>query len=136
MSPARIYFCAALLLVENGYRFTSASLSNLTIVQSTTKSENITATVQLQNPRTLQQLYTQPVGGQSPSLGTALQLLPGQPVINTTSAEIPTTNLPAVSHFDIGSFVGGILLALVLVTVFYFGRRLYASSRGRQYRTM
>ncbi|XP_038673718.1 porimin isoform X2 [Scyliorhinus canicula] len=55
---------------------------------------------------------------------------------NNTSADITTAALPIVSHFDIGSFVGGIALALGAIAVFYFGRRVCITRSGTQYRTM
>ncbi|XP_038673719.1 porimin isoform X3 [Scyliorhinus canicula] len=55
---------------------------------------------------------------------------------NNTSADITTAALPIVSHFDIGSFVGGIALALGAIAVFYFGRRVCITRSGTQYRTI
>ncbi|GCB68302.1 uncharacterized protein [Scyliorhinus torazame] len=55
---------------------------------------------------------------------------------NNTSADITTAGLPIVSHFDVGSFVGGIALALGAIAVFYFGRRVCITRSGTQYRTI
>ncbi|KAK2517353.1 hypothetical protein Q9233_013209 [Columba guinea] len=40
------------------------------------------------------------------------------------------------SRFDLGSFVGGIVLTLGLLVILYFGCKTYHSRRGIQYRTM
>lgn len=40
------------------------------------------------------------------------------------------------SRFDVGSFVGGILLTLGVLVILYIGCKTYHSRRGIQYRTM
>ncbi|NXO71521.1 PORIM protein, partial [Phainopepla nitens] len=40
------------------------------------------------------------------------------------------------SRFDVGSFVGGILLTLGALVILYIGCKTYHSRRGIQYRTM
>uniref|UniRef100_A0A8C8VR40 Porimin n=1 Tax=Pelusios castaneus TaxID=367368 RepID=A0A8C8VR40_9SAUR len=65
----------------------------------------------------------------------------------TTSKTIsPSTSLTATpksagalvktSSFDVGSFVGGIVLTLGLLALLYIGCKTYHSRRGVQYRTM
>ncbi|NXF80239.1 PORIM protein, partial [Sclerurus mexicanus] len=40
------------------------------------------------------------------------------------------------SRFDVGSFVGGILLTLGVLVILYIGCKTYQSRRGIQYRTI
>ncbi|NXW75968.1 PORIM protein, partial [Hirundo rustica] len=40
------------------------------------------------------------------------------------------------SRFDVGSFVGGIVLTLGILVILYIGCKTYHSRRGIQYRTM
>ncbi|NWX35075.1 PORIM protein, partial [Notiomystis cincta] len=40
------------------------------------------------------------------------------------------------SRFDVGSFVGGIMLTLGVLVILYVGCKTYHSRRGIQYRTM
>ncbi|NWZ10191.1 PORIM protein, partial [Agelaius phoeniceus] len=40
------------------------------------------------------------------------------------------------SRFDVGSFVGGIVLTLGVLVILYIGCKAYHSRRGIQYRTM
>ncbi|NWW77161.1 PORIM protein, partial [Climacteris rufus] len=40
------------------------------------------------------------------------------------------------SRFDVGSFVGGIVLTLGVLVILYIGCKTYHSRRGIQYRTM
>uniref|UniRef100_A0A8B9FPF7 Uncharacterized protein n=1 Tax=Amazona collaria TaxID=241587 RepID=A0A8B9FPF7_9PSIT len=40
------------------------------------------------------------------------------------------------SRFDVGSFVGGILLTLGVLVILYIGCKTYHSRRGIQYRTI
>ncbi|NXT11601.1 PORIM protein, partial [Prunella fulvescens] len=63
-----------------------------------------------------------------------------------TTSKTPSTSVTATSkseaavvktsRFDVGSFVGGIVLTLGVLIILYVGCRTYHSRRGIQYRTM
>ncbi|NWT73273.1 PORIM protein, partial [Prunella himalayana] len=63
-----------------------------------------------------------------------------------TTSKTPSTSVTATSkseaavvktsRFDVGSFVGGIVLTLGVLVILYVGCRTYHSRRGIQYRTM
>ncbi|XP_067841568.1 porimin isoform X3 [Heptranchias perlo] len=101
-----------------------AATTNLTTVQTTTKPGNTTTVHTTSRP-------TATISGASTATATA-----AASVTNTTSPGIATTALPIVSHFDIGSFIGGIVLALGIIALFYFGRRICISRSGTRYRTI
>ncbi|XP_055657179.1 porimin [Falco peregrinus] len=44
--------------------------------------------------------------------------------------------VPKTSRFDVGSFVGGIVLTLGVLVILYIGCKTYHSRRGIQYRTI
>lgn len=46
------------------------------------------------------------------------------------------TVIARASRFDVGSFVGGIVLTLCVLVILYIGCKTYHSRRGIQYRTM
>ncbi|NXJ41975.1 PORIM protein, partial [Ciconia maguari] len=52
-------------------------------------------------------------------------------VTATSKSEVVIT-----SRFDVGSFVGGIVLTLGALVILYIGCKTYHSRRGIQYRTM
>ncbi|NXU57197.1 PORIM protein, partial [Turnix velox] len=64
----------------------------------------------------------------------------------TTNSKISFTSVTATSkseavvdktsRFDVGSFVGGIVLTLGVLVILYIGCKTYHSRRGIQYRTM
>ncbi|NXL93362.1 PORIM protein, partial [Alectura lathami] len=66
--------------------------------------------------------------------------------ITVTTSKIPFTSVTATSksetviaktsRFDVGSFVGGIVLTLCVLVIVYIGCKAYHSRRGIQYRTM
>ncbi|KFP69713.1 Porimin, partial [Acanthisitta chloris] len=63
-----------------------------------------------------------------------------------TTSKISSTSVTATSkseaviarssRFDVGSFVGGIVLTLGVLVILYIGCKTYHSRRGIQYRTM
>ncbi|NWY13541.1 PORIM protein, partial [Aphelocoma coerulescens] len=63
-----------------------------------------------------------------------------------TTSKTPSTSVTATSksdaviantsRFDVGSFVGGIVLTLGVLVILYIGCKTYHSRRGIQYRTM
>ncbi|XP_067841569.1 porimin isoform X4 [Heptranchias perlo] len=143
MNSVPISFCVAMLLLAPTASFASnttpevatthitrpttnvpAATTNLTTVQTTTKPGNTTTVHTTSRP-------TATISGASTATATA-----AASVTNTTSPGIATTALPIVSHFDIGSFIGGIVLALGIIALFYFGRRICISRSGTRYRTI
>ncbi|NWR14995.1 PORIM protein, partial [Emberiza fucata] len=59
----------------------------------------------------------------------------------TSSASVTATSkseavIVKTSRFDVGSFVGGIVLTLGVLVILYIGCKTYHSRRGIQYRTM
>ncbi|XP_068526141.1 porimin isoform X2 [Anas acuta] len=67
--------------------------------------------------------------------------------ITVTTSKIPLTSVTATSksetvidkktsRFDVGSFVGGIVLTLGVLIILYIGCKTYHSRRGIQYRTI
>ncbi|NWV67769.1 PORIM protein, partial [Malurus elegans] len=59
----------------------------------------------------------------------------------TSSTSVTATSksegvVTKTSRFDVGSFVGGIVLTLGVLVVLYIGCKTYHSRRGIQYRTM
>ncbi|KAM3935318.1 porimin [Leptodactylus fuscus] len=61
------------------------------------------------------------------------------PVVVTSSSPVTSTisaTLQKKSGFDVGSFIGGIVLTLCLLAAAYFGCRFYNSRRGVRYRTI
>ncbi|NXE37636.1 PORIM protein, partial [Ptilorrhoa leucosticta] len=55
------------------------------------------------------------------------------PVTATSKSQAVVTK---TSRFDVGSFVGGIVLTLGVLVILYIGCKTYHSRRGIQYRTM
>ncbi|NWW59123.1 PORIM protein, partial [Ifrita kowaldi] len=59
----------------------------------------------------------------------------------TSSTSVTATSkseavVAKTSRFDVGSFVGGIVLTLGVLVILYIGCKTYHSRRGIQYRTM
>ncbi|XP_067890183.1 porimin-like isoform X1 [Heterodontus francisci] len=110
------------------------SPTNPNTVQTTTKPGNITATMPSINSTesTITTVHTT----SRPTATKSGNSIATTTTANNTSAGIATTALPIVSHFDIGSFVGGGVLALGVIAVFYFGRRFCISRNGTRYRTI
>ncbi|NWH37810.1 PORIM protein, partial [Chloropsis hardwickii] len=59
----------------------------------------------------------------------------------TSSTSVTATSkseavIVKTSRFDVGSFVGGIVLTLGVLVILYIGCKTYHSRRGIQYRTM
>ncbi|XP_067890186.1 porimin-like isoform X3 [Heterodontus francisci] len=108
--------------------------TNPNTVQTTTKPGNITATMPSINSTesTITTVHTT----SRPTATKSGNSIATTTTANNTSAGIATTALPIVSHFDIGSFVGGGVLALGVIAVFYFGRRFCISRNGTRYRTI
>ncbi|KFO93248.1 Porimin, partial [Buceros rhinoceros silvestris] len=78
---------------------------------------------------------------------TASSVAPSQlNVTVVTTSKVPFTSGTATSksepvttkasRFDVGSFVGGIVLTLGVLVILYIGCKTYHSRRGIQYRTI
>ncbi|XP_019380246.1 PREDICTED: porimin isoform X1 [Gavialis gangeticus] len=69
---------------------------------------------------------------------------PSKPNITVTTASTPSTSASVsvtvaqarASRFDVGSFVGGIVLTLGMLAILYIGCKTYHSRRGIRYRTI
>ncbi|NWU79915.1 PORIM protein, partial [Onychorhynchus coronatus] len=62
-------------------------------------------------------------------------------VVTTSKISVTATSkseavVAKTSRFDVGSFVGGIVLTLGVLVILYIGCKTYHSRRGIQYRTM
>ncbi|NXA50533.1 PORIM protein, partial [Nothocercus julius] len=55
---------------------------------------------------------------------------------SVTAASKSEAVVAKTSGFDVGSFIGGIVLTLGILVVLYVGCKTYHSRRGIQYRTM
>ncbi|NXW59651.1 PORIM protein, partial [Eurystomus gularis] len=113
-----------------------------------TSTAHLTSTSQPTNTTRSITLTTQPTkssqtaGSTTASSITASQLnvtVLTTPTISGTS--VTATTRPEVvvakpSRFDVGSFVGGIVLTLGVLAVLYVGCKTYHSRRGIQYRTI
>ncbi|KYO44966.1 porimin precursor isoform B [Alligator mississippiensis] len=70
--------------------------------------------------------------------------MPSKPNITVTTASTPSTSASVsvtvaqarTSRFDVGSFVGGIVLTLGMLAILYIGCKTYHSRRGIRYRTI
>ncbi|XP_042694846.1 porimin [Centrocercus urophasianus] len=77
---------------------------------------------------------------------TASSVTSSQANVTVTTSKISFTSITATSksetviarasRFDVGSFVGGIVLTLCILVVLYIGCKTYHSRRGIQYRTI
>ncbi|XP_031451742.1 porimin isoform X1 [Phasianus colchicus] len=77
---------------------------------------------------------------------TASSVTSSQVNITVTTSKISFTSVTATSksetviarasRFDVGSFVGGIVLTLCVLVILYIGCKTYHSRRGIQYRTI
>ncbi|KAM4683125.1 porimin [Amazona ochrocephala] len=137
----------------------SSSLpSNLTVTSSTkstatstvgtsTHTTHPTSTSQPINTTVSVILTTQPTKTSQTRFTTAPSVTSSQPNITVvTTSKISFTSVTGTSkseaiiaktsRFDVGSFVGGILLTLGVLVILYIGCKTYHSRRGIQYRTI
>eukprot|EP00079_Xenopus_tropicalis_P015019 XP_004912151.1 PREDICTED: porimin [Xenopus tropicalis] len=80
------------------------------------------------------------------SSSAATTIVPVKPTAATTASASPATavvtssiaspGLAKISGFDLGSFIGGIVLTLGIIAVLFFGCKFYNSRRGVRYRTI
>ncbi|XP_077197646.1 porimin [Paroedura picta] len=77
------------------------------------------------------------ISPKSPSVTTATPKAPSSANTTTVTATAKAaSNVSRSSGFDVGSFIGGIVLTLGLLVVGYIGCRTYHAKRGVQYRTI
>ncbi|NWR92731.1 PORIM protein, partial [Furnarius figulus] len=55
---------------------------------------------------------------------------------SVTATSNSEADIARTSRFDVGSFVGGIVLTLGVLVILYIGCKTYQSRRGIQYRTI
>ncbi|NXJ58918.1 PORIM protein, partial [Rostratula benghalensis] len=110
---------------------------------------HLTSTSQPSNTTTSTTLTTEPTKtSQTTRSTTASSFTSSQLNSSTvvTTSKISFTSVTATSkseavvaktsRFDVGSFVGGIVLTLGVLVIIYIGCKTYHSRRGIQYRTM
>ncbi|XP_072706746.1 porimin isoform X1 [Ciconia boyciana] len=132
----------------------NSSSSNLTVISSTQSTATSTvgtstSTAHLNsttNTPTSVTLTTQPTKtSQTTRSTTASSVTSSQLNITVvTTSKISFTSVTATSksevvitsRFDVGSFVGGIVLTLGALVILYIGCKTYHSRRGIQYRTI
>ncbi|KFP61817.1 Porimin, partial [Cariama cristata] len=109
-----------------------------------TNTTHLTSTSQPTNTSMPVTVTTQPTKtNQTTRSTTATSIISSQVV---TTSKISFTSVTATSkseavvaktsRFDVGSFVGGIVLTLGVLVILYIGCKTYHSRRGIQYRTM
>uniref|UniRef100_A0A8C5Q8T1 Transmembrane protein 123 n=1 Tax=Leptobrachium leishanense TaxID=445787 RepID=A0A8C5Q8T1_9ANUR len=112
------------------------------VVPTTATTPNKTVTVTATTPNITTAL---PVNKTTPAATTKATEKPTS--ANVTSAAATTSStmttgstasaaIKSTKGFDLGSFIGGIVLTLSLLAVAYFGCRFYSSRRGVRYRTI
>ncbi|XP_032535676.1 porimin [Chiroxiphia lanceolata] len=133
----------------------NSSSSNVTSVSSTqsaatsaggvsTSTTHLTSTTQPTVTNMSVSLTTQPTKtSQTIRSTTASSVTSSQLYITVvTTSKISSTSVTATSkseassRFDVGSFVGGIVLTLGVLVILYIGCKTYHSRRGIQYRTI
>ncbi|KAM4796116.1 porimin [Rhinophrynus dorsalis] len=136
----------------NGTAINSTTNSNTSVINSTTTApiikSNVTSSI-ITSPQTTNATKTSP----SPATNgtTAKPTEATQPLSTTKASEktistvsvsasvtspVASQTLSKTSGFDLGSFIGGIVLTLGLLATVYFGCRFYNSRRGVRYRTI
>ncbi|XP_029458278.1 porimin [Rhinatrema bivittatum] len=81
-------------------------------------------------------------GGATTNSTVSITTAPTRTTNTTNSLATSTGTVDTVfvhqrtSRFDVGSFVGGIILTLGILVVLYLGCRFYSSRRGVRYRTI
>ncbi|NXO75150.1 PORIM protein, partial [Sitta europaea] len=115
-----------------------------------TSTTHLTSTSQPNPTTTSGILTTQPTKTSqtvTPTPTTASSVtLPQANITVVTASTTPSTSVTATSkseavvvktsRFDVGSFVGGIVLTLGVLVILYIGCKTYHSRRGIQYRTI
>ncbi|KFV48869.1 Porimin, partial [Tyto alba] len=110
-----------------------------------TSTTHLTSTSQPANTTVSVTLMTQPTKTSQITRSTTASSVTSSQLnitVATTSktSVTPTSKSEAVvaktSRFDVGSFVGGIVLTLGVLVILYIGCKTYHARRGIQYRTM
>ncbi|NXG90985.1 PORIM protein, partial [Stercorarius parasiticus] len=101
---------------------TNTTMSVTSTTQPTTTSQTMRSTTA--SSVTSSQLNTTAVTTSKISFTSATATSKSEAVVAKTS------------RFDVGSFVGGIVLTLGVLVILYIGCKTYHSRRGIQYRTM
>ncbi|NXN07279.1 PORIM protein, partial [Indicator maculatus] len=112
-----------------------------------TSATHLTSTSQPTNTAVSVTLTTQPTKVNQTTGSTTALSVTSQPNITVlTTTKISFTSITATSkseavvaktsRFDVGSFVGGIVLTLGVLVILYVGCKTYHSRRGIRYRTM
>ncbi|NWY53482.1 PORIM protein, partial [Chionis minor] len=113
-----------------------------------TSTTHLTSTSQPTNTTMSVILTTQPTTISQTTRSTTASSVTSSQLNNTavTTSKISSTSVTATSNseavvaktsrFDVGSFVGGIVLTLGVLVILYVGCKTYHSRRGIQYRTM
>ncbi|NXC08796.1 PORIM protein, partial [Orthonyx spaldingii] len=113
-----------------------------------TTTPHLTSTSQPNTTTTSAILTIQPTkSSQAVTSTTASPVtLPQANTTVVTTSKAPSTSVTATSkseavvaktsRFDVGSFVGGIVLTLGVLVILYIGCKTYHSRRGIQYRTI
>ncbi|NXX50767.1 PORIM protein, partial [Tricholaema leucomelas] len=112
-----------------------------------TNATHLTNASQSSNTAVPVTLTTQPTHISQTAGPTTASSVTSQPNITVlTTSKMSFTSITATSkskavvgktsRFDVGSFVGGIVLTLGVLVILYIGCKTYHSRRGIQYRTM
>ncbi|NWZ98872.1 PORIM protein, partial [Nesospiza acunhae] len=108
---------------------TSTSQPNTTTTTSVILSTQPTKTSQTVTPTT-----ASPVASPQGSVTVVTTSKTSSTSVTATSKSEAV--IVKTSRFDVGSFVGGIVLTLGVLVILYIGCKTYHSRRGIQYRTM
>ncbi|XP_068001148.1 porimin [Melanerpes formicivorus] len=126
---------------------TSSTHPTASTVGTTTDTTHLTNTRQHTSTAVSVTFTSQPTKNNETTGSTTASSVTSQPNITVvTTFKISFTSVTATSkseaagaktsRFDVGSFVGGIVLTLGVLVVLYIGCKTYHSRRGIQYRTI
>ncbi|NXA40671.1 PORIM protein, partial [Eudromia elegans] len=110
----------------------ATELSNTTQPSSSSTSAPTTA----QTIKTSKAMVPTTVSSVTSSQLNITMTIPKFPSTSVTAAPKSEAVVAKTSRFDMGSFIGGIVLTLGILVVLYIGCKTYHSRRGIQYRTM
>ncbi|XP_075448537.1 porimin [Ascaphus truei] len=152
--------CASDHSDSHGVQSTTDSTGNTATIPSSAAASNETTFNTTMSPSNLTTIPITVTNMSTTASSTILATtsVPGTPVTNSsssttdkvsdkTTAAVSTSSIAGtssmasaalikISGFDLGSFIGGIVLALGLLAVLYFGCKFYNSKRGVRYRTI
>ncbi|NWW92082.1 PORIM protein, partial [Rhynochetos jubatus] len=113
--------------------------TSTTHLTSTTQTTTTTASVTLPTQPTKTSQTTRSTTASSvtsPQLNITVVTTSKIPFTSVTATSKSEADVGKTSRFDVGSFVGGIVLTLGVLVILYIGCKAYHSRRGIQYRTM